>query len=374
MPFVRIVRRLSLLLLLAMVTVAAIPAEIRAQDGDERCFPETGFCISGVIREYWESNGGLQVFGFPKSEQREEMIEGQPYQVQLFERNRLEIHPENNPPYHVLLGRLGAERVDGMQASGTLSLPATESPQDGCAYFEETGWNVCGAILDSFRASGLETDGQPGLSIDDNKALFGVPLTPVITMEIDGEEYEVQWFERARFELHPENNPPYNVLLGLLGNEAFAGDQPAPEPQPQPEPQPEPEPEPYPEPQPEPAPVPDPNPNPGSGDEGETLIEGNYAGTFTTNNADLSGTYQATLNLTTSNYSGVLNVQDAFLYTNIVQINDISGNSITISFNDQEGNEIKATLTLEGERLYGTWSYTDPSNSDSGEIDMNRGG
>ncbi len=26
-------------------------------------------------------------------------------------------------------------------------------------------------------------------------------------------------FERNRFELHPENAPPYDVLLGLLGKE-----------------------------------------------------------------------------------------------------------------------------------------------------------
>jgi hypothetical protein len=35
----------------------------------------------------------------------------------------------------------------------------------------------------------------------------------------DGNEYQVQYFERARFELHPENEPPFNVLLGLLGRE-----------------------------------------------------------------------------------------------------------------------------------------------------------
>jgi hypothetical protein len=35
----------------------------------------------------------------------------------------------------------------------------------------------------------------------------------------DGQEYTVQWFERARFEHHPENDPPYDVLLGLLGVE-----------------------------------------------------------------------------------------------------------------------------------------------------------
>jgi glucose/arabinose dehydrogenase len=45
----------------------------------------------------------------------------------------------------------------------------------------------------------------------------------------------VQWFERARFELHPENQPPYDVLLGLLGNELRgrpAGPPPTPPPSP----------------------------------------------------------------------------------------------------------------------------------------------
>ncbi len=35
----------------------------------------------------------------------------------------------------------------------------------------------------------------------------------------DGKTYLTQWFERARFEYHPENAAPYNVLLGLLGRE-----------------------------------------------------------------------------------------------------------------------------------------------------------
>ena len=35
----------------------------------------------------------------------------------------------------------------------------------------------------------------------------------------DGKTYRVQYFERARFEYHPENQAPYDVLLGLLGRE-----------------------------------------------------------------------------------------------------------------------------------------------------------
>ncbi len=36
--------------------------------------------------------------------------------------------------------------------------------------------------------------------------------------DTDGKTYTVQYFERALFELHPENEPPNDVLLALLGN------------------------------------------------------------------------------------------------------------------------------------------------------------
>jgi hypothetical protein len=35
--------------------------------------------------------------------------------------------------------------------------------------------------------------------------------------DLDGKEYLVQYFERAVFEYHPENEPPYDVLLSQLG-------------------------------------------------------------------------------------------------------------------------------------------------------------
>ena len=47
--------------------------------------------------------------------------------------------------------------------------------------------------------------------------IFGYPITE----EIAEGELTVQYFERARFEHHPENQPPYDVLLGLLGREAL---------------------------------------------------------------------------------------------------------------------------------------------------------
>jgi Tol biopolymer transport system component len=190
--------------------------------GDARCFAATGFCIDGRIREYWEQNGGLPVFGLPIGPQQVEVIEGRQIQVQWFERNRLELHPENQRPYDVLLGRLGADRL--AQLGYDWQALSRETPQSGCRYFEETGRNVCGEILVAWRANGLDLDGRRGFTEGENLALFGLPLTGVITERLsDGREYQVQYFERARFELHPENQPPYNVLLGLLGSEVRGG-------------------------------------------------------------------------------------------------------------------------------------------------------
>lgn len=228
-------------LLAGTFAVAGTSTQVAAQEEDERCFEETEFCISGRIREYWEQNGGLPVFGFPIGPQQEETIEGQALQVQRFERNRLELHPENEAPYDVLLGRLGADRLE-QQGRNWEEFPKSD-PQEDCVFFEETGHNVCGEILEAWRANGLEFDGVGGLSQAENLALFGLPLSGEYVETLsDGNEYTVQMFERARFELHPENDPPFNVLLGLLGVEVQEGGDPAPAPEPDPEPAPLPDP------------------------------------------------------------------------------------------------------------------------------------
>jgi hypothetical protein len=48
--------------------------------------------------------------------------------------------------------------------------------------------------------------------------LLGYPITEEFTaVSTDGKSYRQQYFERARMEHHPENGPPNDVLLGLLG-------------------------------------------------------------------------------------------------------------------------------------------------------------
>jgi glucose/arabinose dehydrogenase len=72
--------------------------------------------------------------------------------------------------------------------------------------FPETGECVGGRFLQFWNGNG-------GL------AVFGLPLDEQRIEQGAEGTFTTQWFERERFELHPENSAPYDVLLGRLGDE-----------------------------------------------------------------------------------------------------------------------------------------------------------
>jgi hypothetical protein len=197
-------RAAALLLMLALAFSALTPTAGLAQDS-QRCFVETGYCISGPIRDYWEHNGGLPVFGYPLSEQRIEVVEGAwRGRVQWFERDRLEDHGTDG----VLAGRLG-DRALQLRGIDWQQLPRDGAATPGCRFFPETQLNVCQPFLGYWEQGG-------GL------ARFGFPITGVRQERLEGGTYAVQYFERRRMEHHPENaGTLYEVLLGLLGRDVL---------------------------------------------------------------------------------------------------------------------------------------------------------
>jgi uncharacterized protein YkwD len=211
---------------LVFLIMLALPAAARAQAGC-RAFPETGHQVCGRLLEYWDASGGLPVFGYPVGQQFEQPIEGRVLQVQLFERERMELHPENAAPYDVLLGRLGA---DALERAGRAWKSFPKASSRAAHYFPDTGHAIAPQFWGFWSGHGLEFDGQPGASFNESLALFGMPLSEAVVEAnpTDGKQYLTQWFERARFELHPENaGTPYEVLLGLLTAEQS---QPSPAP------------------------------------------------------------------------------------------------------------------------------------------------
>jgi hypothetical protein len=170
--------------------------------GESRYFTATNQVVTQPFLDYWQKNGGLQVFGYPISSVTKETDPrtGEVYSAQYFERARFELHSSTGNK--VILGRLGA----------ILHPPSPAAkPLKGAYFFKETGHNLSGTFLKFWQVRG-------GL------AVFGYPITEVLTERnpADGKSYQVQYFERARFELHKEYaGTPFEVQLGRLGVELY---------------------------------------------------------------------------------------------------------------------------------------------------------
>src|SRR5438046_2609406 len=134
--------RLLLLLLAAALLAYATPA---LSQGNCRFYNETGRWTCGRLLDYWDQNGALPVFGHS--------IEGQTFQAQLFQRERMELHPENNRPYDVLLGRLGADALARAGRDWTTFPKVNPSAPH---YFAETGHAIAPQFWGYWSSHGLE--------------------------------------------------------------------------------------------------------------------------------------------------------------------------------------------------------------------------
>src|SRR5207253_128092 len=88
-------------------------------------FPETGKTVGGLFLKYWNEHGGIAQQGYPISEEFVEVsdLNGKPYKVQYFQRAVFEYHPENAPPYDVLLSQLGTLRYRQKYGGGPSPSP-----------------------------------------------------------------------------------------------------------------------------------------------------------------------------------------------------------------------------------------------------------
>lgn len=168
-------------------------------------FTLNGFPVEEPFATYWNENGGLAQQGLPLAPAFTETnpTDGKPYKTQYFERARFESHPEY-PNTPVLLGLLGREQFQAKYPDRPIN-PDPNSYQIPSLF--QDYWNTHGGLAQQgYPISGVFTEVNPS----------------------DGKPYEVQYFERARFEHHPEiTDPQYQVLLGLLGREQFLAKYPS---------------------------------------------------------------------------------------------------------------------------------------------------
>lgn len=163
-----------------------------------RYFSETGHTVSGFFLKTYESaTDPVLIFGYPITEAFQDQTSNRI--IQYFERARFELVPENPPELRVEISPLGRLVYPKTPRRSTPSnLP-------GCRYIPETGVNLCYDFLDFYTANG-------------GAAQFGYPIANY--EEVDGRI--VQYFQRARFEWHPEKPIGERVKLTNLGKLYFS--------------------------------------------------------------------------------------------------------------------------------------------------------
>jgi len=198
-----------LLTAVALPTAAAPAAPQAVQGGNFTFFPETGHNVGMQIKRFFDAHGGAETFGLPLTE----LVVGvDGLQVQYFERARFEYRPSAPPEGRVVLSRAGALVTAGRADAPFQWLAA--SPDPARTFFPESGHTIGGAFAWLWQSRG-------GL------AVFGFPISEELR-EFDpaaNTERLVQYFERARFEYHPERaGTPSEVVLSPLGRQLLAQD------------------------------------------------------------------------------------------------------------------------------------------------------
>jgi lipoprotein-anchoring transpeptidase ErfK/SrfK len=184
-----------LVALLTLTGLTLAPASAAAVGPSRVYFPQTGHYLSYAFLDYWHSNGGLPIFGYPITEE----LNQNGLTVQYFERAVFEYHGDAPAGWQVQLERLGAEQTAG-RGNDPAFKPISAASNASTTFFPQTGHTLAFGFRDYWQNNG-------GLRI------FGYP----ISQEFNEGGFTVQYFERARFEYHPSNPPQYQVQLGLLG-------------------------------------------------------------------------------------------------------------------------------------------------------------
>ncbi|HAX24839.1 MAG TPA: hypothetical protein DCX80_07345 [Chloroflexi bacterium] len=181
-------------------------------DATAQLFPETGQSIDGRFLRAWQQRGGLRILGLPLTRPYPRLQpDGRWLLAQDFERARLEFHPEYLGQWGEVLGTLaGSAMAAGREGEAPFQPLGGCAPSPERACFDATGHS----LSHGFKAF---WDARGGL------ATFGYPISEEFSERNPdtGEVYTVQYFERARFEYHPEYaGTEYEVLLGrLIANE-----------------------------------------------------------------------------------------------------------------------------------------------------------
>jgi len=185
--------------LIIFLTSTLAGSSAYAQGADSQFFPETGHYVTGeFLKVFNKASNPVLVYGFPITDAFSHPGDNRHYQY--FEKALFLFDPDNTPGFQVKPLPLG-KMLYPIEPAPTFTPIST-----GCQVFPDSGftYSVCYAFLDFFQDHG-------GVS------QFGYPISNFETRE----GMIVQYFQRARFEWHPELPSGNRVMISNLGYEYF---------------------------------------------------------------------------------------------------------------------------------------------------------
>ena len=196
MNLMRAVGRFAILFLALTILLASWGSAklVKAQSTDVQYFPETGHNVRGdFLQFYIKAKDPTLVFGYPITEQ---FTSKDGKTVQYFQRARFELGRDIFGNARIQVTSIGEAAYE---PGGQLDI----NNSSGCQLFR-TGYRVCFAFLDFYRANGAG-------------AQFGNPISPFEYRE----NLIVQYFEKARFEWRADRPDGQRVVITDLGRTYF---------------------------------------------------------------------------------------------------------------------------------------------------------
>lgn len=193
-------RSIFFAIILILVSTIAYRGSTAQSEPDSLTFDETGYKVDGEFLEEFQSAANpLLVYGYPITNAfvAPDRSQTAGMRIQYFQRARFELHPENPLEDKVVVSPLGVY-LFGLEQLNSETITSASNP--ACRFFAETGHQTCYAFLNFFDANG-------------GVEQFGYPISEIITL--NGQL--VQYFEKARFEWHPERPSGKRVTLTNLG-------------------------------------------------------------------------------------------------------------------------------------------------------------
>ncbi len=203
---------------LSYIYPPALPEQIPASNnGLHHYFPETQHVVSYAFLDYFREKGGVDIFGYPRSEFMYEAG----YIVQYFQRARMEWHPEDTAGSQIRLTNLGEIYMERPEFQA-YALPVPSARPDPTTTLERTPLEMEVNASVRYVITGREGIQTVFVYVNDQqyRPIPGADVKMVVHYQSGDQNYElgstdISGFTKMSFDIFP-SSPGKRVVIDVI--------------------------------------------------------------------------------------------------------------------------------------------------------------